>query len=501
MKIQSILLLSLPFVFYSCIEDNTTDATQPISEITIVESSMQTRYDIDKGNTLTISPQVTQTNEPKELFYTWEIDGETYSTEKELTYTGEILGSYRCRLIVSNEDGKAFYPFTLNVNSPYEEGITIISNDGNGKSHITFMLTNPDGTDSEHFTDYDCFERNNPGETMASNVSDMMQCGGRLIISCQGGSNAENDFPSIYYLNEKTFVMENLLVEREDPDFKPVKLQIPQMEHIGSYPIICENGKIYEFSAIEAALIKSTRMTSTYATSGALYDGGGSNYSQFFWDKEVGDLCMTAGWAERYAYYCSPNYLQRKEGCTGASNYFDGHEYVGMFMIRINPEDKNSDPQLGVITKNGTMYRKSFIYATFWRQATEGVNELSATTQVTGPGNILFNEHSPNVAYYNKDRDKYLLFASGNKIYRWLANGSQQLRNAAEFKEIGNGNDIVITSMEMNPDLNRTYVAYYDPNENGMNGHVTVFDTNTGDNLAQYDNICYRPVKIMYKKK
>ena len=147
------------------------------------------------------------------------------------------------------------------------------------------------------------------------------------------------------------------------------------------------------------------------------------------------------------------------------------------------------------------MYRKSFIYATFWRQATEGVNELSATTQVTGPGNILFNEHSPNVAYYNKDRDKYLLFASGNKIYRWLANGSQQLRNATEFKEIGNGNYIVITSMEMNPDLNRTYVAYYDPNENGMNGHVTVFDTNTGDNLAQYDNVCYRPVKIMYKKK
>ena len=76
---------------------------------------------------------------------TWEIDQKVYSTEPTLNFTGKELGSWNCRLILENEDGKTFFPFKLNVNSPYEEGITIISEDETGRPMLAFMQTPLDG--------------------------------------------------------------------------------------------------------------------------------------------------------------------------------------------------------------------------------------------------------------------------------------------------------------------------------------------------------------------
>ena len=155
MKIYRILALAIPLALSSCLNDRTTEATNPISEITIVEGSIKSQYDIKRDSTLVIAPEIEQSYKEKPLTYSWEIDGQVYSQDATLTYTGKSYGSYACRLVVANEDGKAFFPFTLNVNTIYEEGITIISKTPEGKSRLSFMLTNPDGTDSGVF--YDLF--------------------------------------------------------------------------------------------------------------------------------------------------------------------------------------------------------------------------------------------------------------------------------------------------------------------------------------------------------
>ena len=113
----------------SCFSDDTTLAERQLSEIVIDGTSMKEVYDINKNETLTVTPRYTQTNGDKSVTTTWEIDQQTYSNEPTLTYTGKELGSWNCRLILENEDGKTFFPFKLNVNSPYEEGITILSRD------------------------------------------------------------------------------------------------------------------------------------------------------------------------------------------------------------------------------------------------------------------------------------------------------------------------------------------------------------------------------------
>lgn len=189
--IRYVLMMWVLLGMASCVKDDSTDGTGAISEILIEEGSIQDLYDIDKNQVLTITPKCKQTNMDKPLSYTWEINQDVYSTTPEFVYTGDRLGTYKCRLIVQNEDGKTFFPFTLNVNSPYEEGITVLSHDAQGKSMLSFMLKQRVTGVEDHFEDGDCFALNNPDMTFAPNVSDVVQCDGNLIISCQGNPTEE----------------------------------------------------------------------------------------------------------------------------------------------------------------------------------------------------------------------------------------------------------------------------------------------------------------------
>ena len=140
----------------ACFSDDTTLGDRPLCEITIDETSVKPVYNIYKNETLTVTPVCSQINGNLPLTYTWEIGQEVYSHEPQLTFVGKELGSWQCRLIVENEDGKTFYPFKLNVNSPYEEGITILSCDPQGKPMLSFMQEPEEGQQAE-FYDYDCF--------------------------------------------------------------------------------------------------------------------------------------------------------------------------------------------------------------------------------------------------------------------------------------------------------------------------------------------------------
>lgn len=484
----------------SCFKDETTEGIGVISEIVIEEGSMQEEYDIDKNETLTIHPVIRQTNKEKPLTYTWEIDLENYSHEPDFVYTGNRLGSYQCRLILENEDGKTFWPFKLNVNSPYEEGITVLSTDENGRSMLSFMLRQRVEGVADHFEDGDCFSLNNPDIAFAPNVVDMVQCDGSLIVACQGeGTTASPG--TVYYLNEKTFVVENMLTAPEYPDFKPTHLGIPANGSVGvGYPILCENGKVYEFSTTEGALTPAVKLQSEYAQACHVYSGGSAGrYRVLMWDKQVGGLCLLLnGYGP---YYCSNTYLLERGECTGDKNYFNGLEFVAMFIPRL-PQNVSSEeiPFVLVITRNGAVYQKVLLDTGFWQYSEEkGGNQLvdNGGKTMAGVGTVNLTMESPAVAsrvYYA------LLYGDGNKVYRWNYTTSQRLDQAVVHAEVGTARAIV-TSMELSLDQTETYVAFYEPDEEGLNGHVWVIDTDKGTVLRKYDNVCYRPVKIMYKKR
>lgn len=496
-----IMLFAVAFASVSCVDDETSDATRPLSEISIVEGSVKEVYNISKNETLTIIPQIVQTNKQKQLSYTWEIELETYSNEEQFVYTGNELGSFKCRLIVENEDGKTFFPFTLNVNTPYEEGITVISKDKDGKSHLAFMLTPTDESVEPEFTSGDCFGINNPDIFFASNPTDIIQSSGSLIISCQGAESGDaKDVATIYYLNEKTLVVENMLTAPEYPDFKPTRLAIPTTGAAGvAYPILCENGNVYEFSTTEGAIAEPVKLQYNYAQSCVVNSGKGYYYDLLFWDKPAGALCLIYnGYGP---YYCSKKYNASREDCLNGENYFNGRSFLAMTLVRMTEQQKASGySEVVVLTNVGVILQKTVLCTSFHVYNSETASTVlydNGGSKMCGIGVSPITESTPCIAnktYYS------LLFGKGNKVMRWNYTSSQLLTEADELLSVGS-EQAVITGFEISADHKETYVAFYEPQQEGLNGSVWVFDTDKGDVLRKYDNVCYQPVKIMYKKK
>lgn len=484
----------------SCFSDDTTLAERQLSEIVIDGTSMKEVYDINKNETLTVTPRYTQTNGDKSVTTTWEIDQQTYSNEPTLTYTGKELGSWNCRLILENEDGKTFFPFKLNVNSPYEEGITILSRDSDGRPMLSFMQKPLDGS-APVFYDYDCLSLNNDDIFFASNPADMVQSAGSLIIACQGRGTEGDDVPTIYYINEKTMVVENMLQVREYDDFKPTILGIPSMDASGvAYPVLCENGKVYEFSTTEGALVKPAKLKYTYDQNIIVRDNGtGWNYELLVWDNELGALAqLYNGYGP---YYCSANYHQTRETCRGTNNYFNGRTFCNMTYVRMTEQQAaTAEPQVLVVVKNGMLVQKVVLATSFWKynyDTSETVLSDNGGTKIAMVGECPLKPRTPaiaNMTYYS------LLFADGNKVRRWNYTTSQLLSDAGILQTVGT-DDAVITGFEMSADHKRTYVAFYEPKQTGRNGSMWVIDTDKGDIIEKYDNICHMPVKIIYKKK
>ncbi len=500
-KMKTGLLLLAMCAFSACVEDDSTEATRPISEITIVESSMQKVYNINARDTLVITPKIVQSNKQKALSYTWEMDLEVISTEESLVYNAGKLGSYNCRLIVENEDGKTFYPFKLNVNSSYEEGLVVISNDPQGNSCLSFMLTPTDGSEKK-FYNGDCFAVNNLDVPFASHVADVLQCDKNLVLICQG-TDGDTDVPTIYFLNDKTFVVENMVEVTDYPDFKPVRLIMPAASSFGTaYPVLCENGKMYDFSSFEYVVAEPVKLKSTYANSCVVNSIPGNNYYEFlFWDEEAGGLALIyTGYGP---YYCSKTYHASRADCIAGDNYFAGKDFVAMTVVNHTPQQLSTNGGISevlVLSKNGTMVSKAVLCTTFhvrdWDTATNVLYDNGGMKLCSFAGAPL-DENTPCIAnktYYS------MLFAKGNKVMKWYYASSSFITDAKELLAVGSEN-AVITSFEISADHTRTYVSFYEPDQPGQNGAVWVFDTDKGTVLEKYDNVCYKPVKIMYKEK
>lgn len=499
-KYKYILVLFTSLLFVSCFEDETTLADMSsLSEIVIQEGSINSVYNIKKNDTIVISPVVSQNNPKKTLRYTWEIELTEYSHEKDFNYVGDKLGVYNCRYIVENEDGKTFFPFKLYVNSPYEEGITVLSADTDGRPMLSFMQTPSTEEELGTFTTDELLTLNNQDIRFSSNPADLIQSGNVLFLVCRGGVG-DDDAPAIYYLNEKTFVVESMLNVEEYADFKPTKLLMPSTWVASTdYPVLCENGKVYTFSPYEASVGPSTDLAYTYSQATNV-DDGDYYYDILLWDKEANGLALIYGGYGPF-YFSNEYHLKRADENFTSLNYFAGRDFITMIPVRMSAEEiKLNGYEAIVLTKSGTMNYHGVVGTNFWESTDGKTYKLlynDGGYPMIGFGNLTINENTPAIA---SKTFQLMLFAEGNKLKRWNYTTFQQITAASTHVTVGSEN-AVITGIEMSMDQKRTYVAFYEPNQEGLNGSVWVIDTDKGDVLNKYDNVCYQPVKIMYKKK
>lgn len=501
-KIIASLLLATLMV--SCFEDETSIANPSIlSEITIQEGSIDKVYNIQKNETLTISPILSQSNREKPLKYTWEINLETYSNEKDFEFYGERLGEYNCRFIVENEDGKTFFPFKLFVNSPYEEGITVLSADNNGRPVLSFMQKPANDDEVGTFTTEELLTLNNEDIYFANNPIDMLHSDATVFMACQGGG-ATGDAPAIYYLNEKTFVVENMFTVPEYPTFKPTKILMPSSYagYVLPFSMLSEDGKMYNFSVTNAAVEPSQKLAYTYSQA-THFDDGGGRYAMVVWDKDAKALANLYNGGYGPYYFGPKRHLSRLDDDFEENNFFgsQGLDFITMVSVRASADQIRLDGyEVIVLTKKGNMCYKSVIESSFW--GTDDTNNYIMLIDNKKPAMTSFkapaiDENTPCIA-----SKTYLsmFYAEGNKVRKWNYTTTQQITAATTHLTVGS-ETAVITGFEMSADQNVTYVSFYEPAQEGKNGSVWAFDTDKGTVLNKWNNICYKPVKMIYKVK
>lgn len=503
-----ILLASVLLCFVSCFKDESTFATNPISEITIDGNSIKSIYNIPKNDTLVIRPIVTQTNDELPLSYKWELNLDVVSTDTVLRHPCKSLGEFNGRLIVENEDGKAFFAFKLYVNSPYEYGITILSKDEEGRPHISFMQEPMKEGDKSEFYAENSLEKNNPEFFFASNPSDIIQTTGSLIVACQG-NNSVDDKAAIYFLNEKTLVVENIVESKEYESFKPTKLFTPGTSFDGgAYPVLSADGKMYSLPTYNAVLQPHHKLTSTYAQTGFVVDNEGSYNDIIMWDKEVNGLVLI--YNSYGPYYCGEKYLLQRDSLSNDEYYKKNFSVLkGIRTIvpiyRTPAQKKTLEQELVLLAEAPLALQKLRIATFFWEGITGSYGKYKILdnggfTKAGKKSYSLITESTPCIANATYET---MLFANGNRVMRWYYSKKDEnyyIENADELLKVG-GDDAIITSFTISDDHKKTYVAFYDPTQEGKNGSVWVFDTGNGTVLETYDNVCYQPVKVIYKTK
>lgn len=148
----------LAFVFTGCFRDDSTDPSNPISELTAV-TTLSEKYETVKDKTFVLSaPEVTQTDPSKPISYEWEIDYKVVSKEKELRYIGNKYGELPGRLVISNGDTHITQYFKLNVLYAYGSGVYALAAQ-EGRTVLSYI---PFRKDAEPYPDI--LRIDNPGK-------------------------------------------------------------------------------------------------------------------------------------------------------------------------------------------------------------------------------------------------------------------------------------------------------------------------------------------------
>lgn len=469
MKWKYLYIWVIGLLAIGCFDDDTTVDTVRISEVAIDTNSLQKEYNRDKNQTLVIdiTPYVTQKEKDLPLTFQWDIDYKFYSDSSVLYLDCQELGTFPMRVKVSNEHSSAFYEFKLHVNSPYEEGIAVLSEGSDGTGMLSFMRQMADGTMGNFETR--CLTTNNPGEVFPKSPTDMAKRASQLFISYK-------DDPSIYIVNAKTFELENIVKAPEFSDFLPVAIMIPDNTACTAIAL-SENGKAYNLASMEGLILTHTTLTSTYSSVKHDYFGG-YNPLYYLWDTDLHTICYYNGYTV--------------DNCTKfGAIWNENHEVVAIF------ENEKGSSFTVLTRKNGEIWKTSlgnYIYLqdpdTYQNV---GIDYRDVQRVISNP---VLKKEDPKVA---SPSFQCLFYAQGNKIYCWYySSTSFPTESWATIDDISNAE---ITTMAISPDESQVYVGAYRSDESGENGYIYIYDTRTGRLINSYKNVAYKPIKIMYKVK
>lgn len=456
----------------ACFDDNTTVDTVRISEIVIDTLKLQKEYNIEQNEALIIRAKdvISQTEKELPLSYEWQMNHQFFSDSSVFYYTSNALGSNDVRLKASNAHGSSFYHFKVKVNSAYEKGIAILSEDPSGMPRLSIMRELNDkeienGAKQKFTTNG--LTANNPELTFPKHPTDLAQRGKQLYISFTGT-------PSIYMLNSQVLNVESIVTD-SDPDFVPTRLLIPDAPD-KSAPVLTPSHKVYKLASVEGIILPYTQISAS--PMGIAFSGNQNQH--IFWDKQGPAIVDIIGGYKTYS--TEQEHID-----------FNGHTAIAIY--------SRDQTYFTAITRKESTYMQTTINKEWmkiinWDTYEQAFDILERQEPIEGQSPLL-----PETPYVSCPKYQCLFYAEGNKLYRYYYNSHRFPK--ASWKVLDDLPGCEITALAVSPDESQLYVGVYQPEETGLNGSCYILNSDTGAYEADtpYQNVAYKPVKIIYKKR
>ena len=406
---------------------------------------------------------------------------ENVSTSPTIDYTFTKLGTFILRPRADNGESIQYKYFTLNVNSGYDEGVTILSNGESGDGHLTFIktLTSEEATAGKQEVFPDVFSSINPGQTLRNGKELFMSNATVKKVDYSGLLIATDDENgTMWHMEAKTFqLFKKSSMLSAGSRFKAFGGELASTSGFAAF-ILGENSHIYRYDMMMGDYTDMTDI---------------KPMTRIF-----GGLSRTSATSESVRatiYYTDDTLCLRRNASAGAVYYSEkGYSVVNMATMR-------------TAKKNGlyVLFRKKENPDEYLIRNTDGVGGSGTFknwgTSVNFTTSDLKMDEDSKFVNTKHSADVYYTFQ--NAIYRWslisapatkptitLPAGEQIRDIATNFKGRGKGDD--------GEDL--LYVVTYNPSRAGdKKGSLYVYSFSDDSLVRSYEGICDDPVSVLYK--
>ncbi len=417
---------------------------------------------------------------------------EIISNTRTINYTFSKVGSFLLRLKVDNGESIEFKYFTLNVNSGYDEGVAILSNDDEGNGSLAFVktLTTEEIAKGEQqvFTNIFSVE----GKPLKNGTSMYMSDNTYGGITYSGFLIATNDEDgTIYHMDCKTFEL----------------YMTAKMKDYGTY---CAEfgGEYAEDKAAFGCFFRSAdNRLFRYDMNGGFVNVI-TDANAFSIDRIVdGPNKASSATAKTYRYpiFFNTDKVGTRKNASSGVRYLesDGWEIVNVAVERSNTSTSNfpifmlyrkkSDPDS---CKTKVCGQGCYSYGTKKEEGEATAHDIeykfkTSDLKMDGKSKILANRSSSDV-YYTYD----------NAIYRWGLTTPPGSRPAITLPQGEIIKDIATNfkGRKATDGEDLLYVATYNPSRSGEHkGSLYVYRYTDDTLVKSYEGICDNPTSVIYK--
>lgn len=408
---------------------------------------------------------------------------EVISTSPTIDYTFTAIGSYLLRLQVDNGESIEFKYFTLNVNSGYDEGVCILSNDADGNGSLTFIktLTSEEEAAGEQEVYDDVFASINPNYVLKNGTALYMSDNTVKSVDYAGLLIATNDEEgSLWHIEPKTFAMfkHTSLLSECGTWCKSIAGQYATTSNFATF-LLGADKRVYRYDML-IGFVAATDISPTIEHAHA-------------------SLCRTNAnsASTRVGFFFNADSVFCRYAASGGvrTQMVEDYEVVNVASRRTGAAASNltllfrskSDPTQYSIWTSSAAASSSAL-----RSKSELTTFTAADLKMDSDSKFVNTKNSSDV-YYTYD----------NAIYRWSLVSAPGTRPAITAPEGETIRDIAVNfkgTARGDDGEDLLYVVTYNPNRSGeKKGSLYVYRFSDETLVKSYEGIFYDPVSVLYK--